>query len=234
MPPQPYAAPLPPQQRPTVSRRAIWVAALAGAVLVAGFVLITFPLVGRFRAQAELQRGTRLQQRGRTAEALAAFEKATELAPDNPHAWVALGIAAYELGDLKRSADAYRKALQLDQTLSVAHNNLAYVLYDEEQVDQAVQEWQKAIEYLPGSLADEQGRADCWAGLAIGYLAQGKREKAARTYARAVDINPNYLNTQWMATEAFWSPKAIAAADELIPLVRVRPAPLPEHSFPSA
>ncbi|MFQ5808770.1 MAG: tetratricopeptide repeat protein [Armatimonadota bacterium] len=231
---QPYPGYPTAQQRPTVSRTAILVAVLSGMVLLVGAGFIAYQFSGPIRGGLELQKAHRLQLQGKTAEALAAFERAVELSPRDPQAWVGLGIAAYDGGDLKRSIEAYRKALKLDETLAIAHNNMAYVLYDEEKVDEAVDEWEKAIEDLPKSQTDEQGRADCWAGLAIGYLAQGKRDKAVRTYGHAVSINPHYLNTEWMAEVAFWSPKAIEAAEELIPAVREQPSPVPDGTLPTA
>jgi tetratricopeptide (TPR) repeat protein len=217
-----------------VSRTAVLIAVLSGAVLLVGVAFVAYQFIGPLRARLELQKGQQLQQQGETADALAAFERAVELAPRNPHAWVGLGIAAYETGDLKRSIEAYREALNLDETLAIAHNNMAYVLYDEGKVDEAVDEWEKAIDDLPGSPTDVQGQADCWAGLAIGYLAQDKRGKAIRTYRHAVNINPHYLSTEWMAEVAFWSPKAIEAAEELLPAVRELPSPAPDGVLPTA
>ncbi len=167
-------------------------------------------------------------------DAIEQYDKALQIDPEMEDAWVTLGIAAYEGGDLDKSADAYRKALKLDDGLSIAHNNLAYVLYDQDKVDEAVAEWEKAVGDLSDGDANQQGQADCWAGLAIGYLAQDKRGKAIRTFRRAIAIDRGYLSTRYMKEEAFWSDKALEAAEELIPEVRVRPSPLPGDALPSA
>ena len=272
-PPPPFpAAPPPPavptvQQRPSISRTAVWVAVITGALLLLCLGFVAYQLSGPVRARFHLAKAMQLERSGRTEEALAAYEKAVQeapndamvrlylasalgraerreeavaeyeealrLDPNNMEAWVALGIAAYEIGDLKKSVEAYRKAIELDDSRSIAHNNLAYVLYDQDEVDEAVSEWEQAIELLPTSDVDRQGRADCWAGLAIGYLAQGKRQEAIEAYRRAVSINPHYIDTKWMAREAFWSPKAIEAAEQLIPKVKVKPAPRSADELPT-
>ena len=122
----------------------------------------------------------------------------------------------------------------MDDTLAIAHNNLGYVLYDQGKMGEAVAEWEKAVDSLSDDAANRQGRADCWAGLAIGYLAQGEHGKAKRAYQRAVGIDPNYTNPEYLAEEAFWSPKAIEAAEKLIPEISVEPSPVIEPDLPTA
>jgi tetratricopeptide (TPR) repeat protein len=61
----------------------------------------------------------------RWAEAVPLFEKYTEMEPDDPRGWNNLGVVLREKGDVKRSIECYKKALELDPNLRIAEENLA-------------------------------------------------------------------------------------------------------------
>ncbi len=206
------------------SRGSVVVALVGAAVFVAGAGFMAYDYAQKARLKRELVRAERLEEQGRLEEAVAQYERVVQLYPDNPEAWVGLGIAAYRVGDSERSAAAYRRAIALDHGLRIAHNNLAFVLYDDEKIDRAVAEWERALGLPPRTRADGRGAADCLAGLGIGYLAQGRRQQAAGMYGRAAIRNRRYLDMKWMAKQACWSPKALTAAEQLIPAARQRRA----------
>ena len=236
----PSAAPSWPAEAsvPTRPRRNLFIGlavvlVLLGVVLAAGQLVAVREGLQRLRTRAlpgpvatqaarHLQRGTALMEAGQLQEAERELKRATELAPQAPETWVQLGICQYQLGDLDGSIASYRKALEQDPNHWVAHDNLAYDLYDKGQVQEAVQHWERA------TLAAPQ-EADCWAGLAIGQLALGKRQAAIAAYEQAVGLDSRYLDPQYMKTEALWSEKALEQAKELMAAVQASPhaAPTP-------
>lgn len=77
-----------------------------------------------------LQAAAAFERVARPHDTREAFAAATARWPDEPVAWVGLGTASYQEGDLQGAAGSYRKALQLDAELAAARNNLAMTLLD--------------------------------------------------------------------------------------------------------
>jgi len=66
------------------------------------------------RPETEVNLGFLLAGRGRTAEAMGWFERALAARPNFAIAWLRLGDARRECGDLTGAIDAYRRALEID------------------------------------------------------------------------------------------------------------------------
>jgi superkiller protein 3 len=79
--------------------------------------------------QILLRHGTSLWFLDRWGESISFLERYTELAPDDPIGWNNLGVALREKGEVTRSIDCYKKALQLDPDLEVAQNNMETAMY---------------------------------------------------------------------------------------------------------
>lgn len=65
-------------------------------------------------AQQELKFGIEIAQKGLWREARFRFQKAVELAPDNPKALNDLAVALEQAGEFDEARTAYEKALKLD------------------------------------------------------------------------------------------------------------------------
>jgi tetratricopeptide (TPR) repeat protein len=83
-----------------------------------------------------LQAAAGLERTNREA-ARKSYQAAVERWPGNLMAWMAHGNGAYAAGDLDTAASAYRRALALDDAYAPAYNNLAQVLADRKQWDEA-------------------------------------------------------------------------------------------------
>jgi Tfp pilus assembly protein PilF len=79
-------------------------------------------------------------------KAIAQFEKSLSLDPQYYLAWNALGMAHSLKGDLQRSADAYRKCLEIYPGFTEAHNNLGTIYQESNQLEQAEAEFLKALQ----------------------------------------------------------------------------------------
>jgi tetratricopeptide (TPR) repeat protein len=93
--------------------------------------------------------GIGLFLQGDLKAAQAAFEKVTEVDPQNPDGWVNIGRAALEEGDVARARAVLEKALALSPDLARAHFFYAGVLRQEGDYDGAAQHLTKVLAQYP-------------------------------------------------------------------------------------
>ncbi len=78
---------------------------------------------GRKQAQAQVEFGITVAQRGLWQEAVFRWERAVELDPTYAAAYNNLGIAYEQLGKFEQAGKAYEKALEIEpQNLSIQQN----------------------------------------------------------------------------------------------------------------
>jgi len=176
----------------------------------------------------------------------ARLDEALERENSNPSEQVARGNQAYSSGQLNRAVAAYRVAIYLDPVYAEARNCVAWSLYRMGELDEAMRQSEESLRLRPDdpeyinteacilydrgnivgaiekfakaiSLSKSPGAADLY-GLAISYLAQGKKSDAAREYEEAIKIDPNYSNADYLRSRVGLSVKAIATHDQLTSL----------------
>ncbi|HEX4263213.1 MAG TPA: tetratricopeptide repeat protein [Verrucomicrobiae bacterium] len=81
--------------------------------------------------------GQRLIERGQYSEAIDRLKTATSILSTNAQAWNYLGLAYHQAGQANDAADAYRKALALDQNLVEVHYNLGCLWLEQNRPDLA-------------------------------------------------------------------------------------------------
>jgi tetratricopeptide (TPR) repeat protein len=81
--------------------------------------------------------GQRLVERGQYEQAVARLKTATSLLSTNANAWNYLGLAYHQAGQPADAADAYKKAISLDQNLIEAHYNLGCLWLEQNRPDLA-------------------------------------------------------------------------------------------------
>ena len=86
-----------------------------------------------------------VERAGRTKIAANAYRAAAARWPDNLVAWMGLGNSLYKLKDKRAAADAYRSAAARHPDNADALNNLAHVLADLGQLDEAARWARKAV-----------------------------------------------------------------------------------------
>src|ERR1700688_1324256 len=89
--------------------------------------------------------GIRLFPQGDLKAAQVAFEKVTQVDPQNPDGWVNIGRAALQEGDTVRARTVLEKALSLSPDLARAHFFYAGVLRQEGDYDSAAQHVRKVL-----------------------------------------------------------------------------------------
>jgi tetratricopeptide (TPR) repeat protein len=98
-----------------------------------GAVSFYEPSLSKRKSQTKilLRHGTSLWFLDRWSEAIPFLERYTELAPDDPVGWNNLGVVLREKGEVTRSLDCYKRALQLNPDLEVASKNMETAMYKE-------------------------------------------------------------------------------------------------------
>jgi adenylate cyclase len=142
--------------------------------------------------------GTFLYSRGRNTEAIAAYEQATILMPDNPDAFSNLGVGYFLSGDFERAGRALKRALEIEPRRG-GYTNYGSLQYYQGRYAQAEELFRKALEFAP-----EDNRL--WGNLADAMRFDGKPVQAREAYRRALEladgelaINPKHAVNQALA-----------------------------------
>ncbi|MFN0007146.1 MAG: tetratricopeptide repeat protein [Planctomycetota bacterium] len=115
--------------------------------------------------------------------ALRVFSTIAERYPENAYAQTGVGVAAMQLGRLKESEAALKRALELNPKYPEAHHNLGILRLRREDPRGAAESFEAALENRPDVLDDL-----LW--LARARLQAGERQSALAALARAKDRHP--------------------------------------------
>ncbi len=170
-------------------------------------------------ADEHIKRGIEYVEQGRLDEAIAEFEEAIKINPDDAKAHYNLGLTYDNQGRLDEAIAEYKEAIRLNPDDANAHLNLGVAYADQGQLEEAIAEYQEAIRIHPdyanahfnlGLAYDEQGRteeaiaeyqeairinpddADAHLNLGVAYKKQGRFDEAIAEYQEALRINPDY------------------------------------------
>jgi tetratricopeptide (TPR) repeat protein len=97
-----------------------------------------------------------------------------------------LGRAAQACGQVDEAIINYRKAIEIDPTISLVHNNLGALLKKRGQMDEAIAEYRKAIEIEPGFAAAHFN-------LGVALDAVGRTDEAFDHYRLAAEADPELV-----------------------------------------
>lgn len=107
------------------------------------------------------------------------------------------GIALYATGDLAKAEEVYKKQAAQDDKNPMVHNNLANALRDQKKFDEAIKEYEKAIELNPQS-------ANTYLNLASVYqYSLNDFDKAMEVYQKAIQSNSKNVDFINMAALAY-------------------------------
>ncbi len=88
-------------------------------------------------ARKEFERGAKLlNERKQPRESITAFEKAIELFPQYPAAFLLLGTAHLQLGEIGPAEESLRKAISLDPRSTHSHYPLAMLLFGQKRYEE--------------------------------------------------------------------------------------------------
>jgi tetratricopeptide (TPR) repeat protein len=126
-------------------RAARWVWGLLLAFSVA-FSLLASAI---YHWEYHLILGRVLLGRGQVNEALAHYQKASVLRPDEPAAHLLRGVVLGAKGQLDEAIGQFQEALRLKPDYADAHNGLGTILARKGQTDQAIEQFREALRLQP-------------------------------------------------------------------------------------
>ena len=92
-----------------------------------------------------IAKGNAFKEEGRYEEALAAYEQATEIDPDNAAAWYQKGCTLDEMGDYGGAVRAYSRSLECDSDDISAWHSLGIALINLGQYEEALEAYEKYV-----------------------------------------------------------------------------------------
>jgi tetratricopeptide (TPR) repeat protein len=126
-------------------------------------------------------RGRALERQGRHAEALAAYDKALELQPDQLDIHQDRAVALGQLGRFDEARAALEKALQLRPDQAEIHRNRGVALRELGRLEEALAEYDEALRLQPDQPSFWYSR-----GIALNQL--GRFDEALAAYDRALEL----------------------------------------------
>jgi tetratricopeptide (TPR) repeat protein len=157
--------------------------------------------------------GNAYYDQGQFEEAVAEFEEALQLDPDDAETHYNLGLAYKALGKVDEAIGEYQEAIRLDPDLAEAHNGLGNAYSDQGRLDAAIAEYEEAIRLDPDL-------SDAHFNLGHALMDQGEYEKALTAYQEAIRLEPDDPETRHNVGVAYAKmgliDEAIAAWEEAI------------------
>jgi Flp pilus assembly protein TadD len=128
--------------------------------------------------------GVALRQKGKLTEAIAEFQQALQIQPDDELAHCYLGVALRREGNTAEAIAHYRRAVELKPDYAFAHYNLAVALQQTGNMAEAIAHYQRVVEIEP-----EHVRAHCNLGAALQRT--GKVAEAITHFQQAAQLAGN-------------------------------------------
>lgn len=166
-----------------------------------------------------LNYGTELINRGKIREAVAFYQKAVKLNPEDEEGHFNLAFAMSKLGRTNDAVFHYSEALKILPDYAEAHNNLGNLLVNQGKFNEAIQHFSASLKLAPEnpSAHNNLGRALARQGqikealphfaeaarldptyvearhnLAISYLSLDRSEEAVREFTQVLRLSPNF------------------------------------------
>ena len=142
-------------------------------------------LNARQRSAILRNRGSALDDLGRYSEALADFDLALELEPDNSDNFIDRGVTLGKLGRYDLAIKDFGRAIELSPGLAEIYNNRGIVYGRMGDFSSAIADFNRAVALEPDDPFSYFNR-----GLA--YESAGKIDAARRDFTKALDLAPDH------------------------------------------
>lgn len=139
-------------------------------------------------AQAGLE-AEALARMGRSEEAGARASRVLATHPDDAHAQLALGLAAYRAGHFERARDAAKRSLDAGRG-AAAHLLLGLVAYQTKSFDEAKQRFESSIQLAPDS-------PDAHFNLGVLSQRTNRYREARESYLKTLSLDAEYLDARY-------------------------------------
>ena len=163
--------------------------------------------IGALSQLAELER-----DRGNLDEAIRLFEIAMEIDDSLPFLYQGYGDVLQRAGRLEGAEEAFQMVLQLDPDSFKAHYNLGVTYGNQRRIDDAVAEYEKALEIGPNhpeaSLAHNN--------LGAIALDRGQTDEAMEHFERSVGVAPRHLESRYNLALIYMEKRRVEDAVEML------------------
>jgi len=132
------------------------------------------------------------------SEAITNFFLASQIAPNEPKVWNALGIAYMEVLEYHKAENAFRKALEVDKKFTEAKLNLGILYFRKK-------DYEKALNEIKEALNDEAfpNKHVAFYYLAKIYKVMGNQSLYFENLKKATIYNPMFLDAQFELANAY-------------------------------
>ncbi len=177
-------------------------------------------------ADIQNKMGIIYHQTNRLALAVKAFEKALELNPEYTEASLNLAITYGDLGKYEKSREVFERAARFAKStntstetpspvidpfikgkLSAEHLRLGNMYYQLSLLDEAIEEYQKALRLSPGFV-------DIITQLGIALRDKGRYDEAVWQFNKAKECNPRYIPARLHLGITYYSQGFLGLAEE--------------------
>lgn len=110
---------------------------------------VPVPMAYRGDLDAWYNKGYALKEQGKLDQAIAAFDKALEVGPEDARIWTIKGNTLLELGQHEKAIDAYNHVLRTFPDNADTIVNIASALIEMGRYDEAIKECNRALEIDP-------------------------------------------------------------------------------------
>ena len=149
------------------------------------------PISRQRLAIAHAHRGQAHEQNGDYGRAIAEFDSAIRLNPNNPWAYRNRADAYASKGDLDRAIADYNKAININPGYAKAYSGRGVAYRRMGEFDQAIRDYGRAVRLNPRD-------AEVYKNRGAAYGSKGDYDRAIADYDAAIGLNPNmaiaYLN----------------------------------------
>jgi tetratricopeptide (TPR) repeat protein len=143
-------------------------------------------------------------------EAIFAYQRVIEMAPEWVEAHINLGVAQYHTRRLEDAQRSFLAALSLDPTNAICRYNLGCVLEETGKIDEAIDNLRRAVAAMPA-------HADAHFNLALAYEKKGDAPRAREHWTLYLKYDPH----------GTWADKARARIRQLSRGHKPPPPPIP-------
>jgi len=130
-----------------------------------------------------------LMEKGQYNDAVAGWQKALALNPDDAKAHLNLGYVMQQSGRLDEAIGEYRTALKINPSYAAAHSNLGIALATAGRLDEGIEHYEKALEIDPEN-------SEAHGNLCAALLEKHQNNAAIDHCRKAVTSNPENADAQ--------------------------------------
>jgi tetratricopeptide (TPR) repeat protein len=154
-------------------------------VMILIALLLCFPVAAADLAEQYYGEGINFTHAGQYNEALASYDKAVFIRPNNADAWLNRGVVLENLGRYSEAIDSYDKAIALQPASAEAWYGRGISLRKLGRYADAIFAYEKAIAINPSYVEAWLNR-----GVALDYL--GRYDEAIASYDKVLALQPNH------------------------------------------